>query len=119
MLLVLPHRQIVAVESPVLLAGEPGRECTAVTALDEPLQQERHPGAGVIGPHPRVFGQDCLGGVPETTLHDRWVLARVPLVTVPDLAEVDPVAQDLVDEAPVAGWKGRSRPSSPSVRASM
>ena len=76
MLLVLPHRQVVAVEPPVLLTREPGRECAAVTALDEPLQQERHPGAGGVAPHPRVFVEDCLGGVPEILLHDGWVPAH-------------------------------------------
>ena len=104
MLLVLPHRQVVAVETPVLLAREPGRECAAVTALDEPLQQERHPGAGGVAPHPRVFVEDRLGGIPETLLHDGWVLPRIPLVAMPDLAQVHPVAQDLVDEALVDGF---------------
>ena len=84
MLLVLAHRQVVAVEASVLLACEPGRECTAVTALEEPLQQERHPGAGVIA----LSGIDLT--ITLTAEHnpygrDQAVLAllKVPLRFIP------------------------------------
>ena len=45
-----------------------------------------------------------MGGIQEFALHDGRVLARVPLVPVPDLAEVSPVAQDLEGEALVDGF---------------
>jgi hypothetical protein len=57
----------------------------------------------VIGPRPRVLGEDGLRLVPGRTVDNGVVLAGITRSFVHGIAEVGAIAEDLVDRALVDG----------------
>ncbi len=93
---------VVAIEL-ALAAGVGRRHGVAGGAEDQALEQGRglRPGAG--GTAARGLGEEQLHLVPELAVDDRRVLARIGDTFVHRLADIDPVAEQLVEEALVGG----------------
>ena len=67
--------------------------------MDQPLEQGRCLRPGLVAAGAGVAREDGVDLVPGLTIDDGLVLARVGLVLVDRLADVDPVLQGLVDPA--------------------
>ena len=90
---------VVPVAPAILLGGVPRGQCTAVVAEHDALEQIGNLGPRRVAPHPAIRLQDRVDAVPQFATDDRRVFGLVPLILVPQLAKVSPVAQELVDVA--------------------
>ena len=99
MLLGVPLRHVVAVAPAVLLGRVPRRQCPAIVAEHDALEQIRHGCPSRVASHPAIGGQDRVNAIPQFAADDGRVLRLVPLVLVPQFAKVGPVAEELVDVA--------------------
>jgi len=101
---------VVAVAPAIAVLGVIGRHGPPITAEHQPLEQERHLAADGIGPLAPVGFEDGLDLIPQRLVDDGRVLALVPLFLVLDLAQVDAVVEQLVDQALIDGLSSRIRP---------
>lgn len=97
MLLGVALGHVVAVATPVLLGRVPRRQRAPIVAEHDPLEQIRHGRPRCIAAHPAIGGQDRMDAVPQFAADDRRMFGLVPLLLVPQLAKLCPVAEELVD----------------------
>lgn len=96
MFLGVPLGHVVTVAPAILLGGVPRRQCAPVVAEHDALEQIGNLGPRRVAPHSAIRLQDCVDAVPQFAADDGRMLGLVPLVLVPQLAEVGAVAQELV-----------------------
>ena len=87
---------VVAITAPILLGRVPRRQCPAVVAEHDPLEQ-----IGNLWPASRCRTRPLLARIAWTLSHssrldDGWMFRLVPLILVPQLTEVGPVAEEFV-----------------------
>ena len=99
MLLGIALGHVVAVATPVLLGRMPRRQCPAVVAEHDPLEQIRHGRPCCIAAYSAIGGQDRMNAIPQFAADDGLVFCLVPLLFVPQLTKVSPIAEELVDVA--------------------
>src|SRR5579862_7123090 len=100
---------IIAV-APALLDRMGRGHALALAVEQQPGKQARvlDPSAGAA--LDRVLGKTGLRGIPQRSIDDRAVLARIGLILVDDLPAIEPVLEDQVERA-AADWLAAPAPS--------